>query len=345
MQKTPHAALPVAKIRRSTFGVRRWAFLAFLLLSGTPSLQADAFFPDTLGSTWEYAQTGASPSRFTVRLAARESTDGQDHLKLETKSGDGFVQEQVIASSDRGVRLHSRRTGNEESVSFEPPRTLLPVPLQVGGKWELDDDVAGFTMHQEFKVVAEETIVVPAGEFRAYRLHCEQPWPLSISIDRWFAPGVGFVKDVTTTRGPTGRLLSRVQAVLTKFSIEPTVATATPAPRPSGPPKITVQISKERDGPPAHTFRSADSNIYVHWHGEHLAMNSRVRVAWVVEDVGDVAEPNFIVDQTETEVTAPEFGARFTLARPSDGWAEGKYRLELYLDDVLTEKVAVSITE
>ena len=332
---------PFSSLDDGRWTLRVARFALFLCLTATT--RADTFFPDTIGSTWEYAQTGAEPNRFTIRLLSHENVAGKDRLKLRTASGDQVLQEQVISSTNRGVILHSRASANEEAASFDPPRVLLPIPLEVGRTWELDDDVAGIAMHQKFKVVAEESVVVPAGEFSAYHLHCEQPWPLSISIDRWFAPGTGFVKDTTTTRGPTGRLLSRVNTVLTKFSIEPT---APAAPVVAGaPPKITVEISKERDGPPVTAFRADDPEIYVHWHGKNLTVNSLVRVAWVVEDVGDVAEPNFVVDETETEVTTPEFGTRFTLSRPTDGWATGKYRLELYLDDVLTEKVVVTITD
>jgi hypothetical protein len=31
------------------------------------------------------------------------------------------------------------------------------------------------------------------------------------------------------------------------------------------------------------------------------------------------------------------------LGRPPDGWAEGKYRVEFYVDDILTETVKVTI--
>jgi hypothetical protein len=70
-----------------------------------------------------------------------------------------------------------------------------------------------------------------------------------------------------------------------------------------------------------------------------------VRVAWIAEDVGDIVEPNFVIDETETELTTAKFGARFTLSRPRDGWAAGKYRLELYLDDQLTQTVKINIRD
>lgn len=327
--------------------IQRSTLIVFYILA--ISARAEGFFPDAIGSTWEYNQTGAEPRQFTVRLASRETVSGRDLLKLETQADAQLIQAQVVSATNRGLLLHARRSADEEIASFDPPRILLPASLKVGTQWELDDDVAGMTMHQVFKVIAEETVAVPAGEFRAYHLHCEQPWPLSISVDRWFAHGTGFIKDITTTRGPTGRLLSRVTTVLAKFAIVPPAPSPPPAPvppaTPAAAPKIKLEIAVERDGTPATTFRTDAPHLYVHWQGENLALNSVVRVAWVVDDVGDVAQPDFIIDQTETEISTPNSGARFTLSRPDDGWAPGKYRLELYVDDILMEKIAVSIKD
>jgi hypothetical protein len=86
-------------------------------------------------------------------------------------------------------------------------------------------------------------------------------------------------------------------------------------------------------------------NIYVRWHGRGLPPAAKVRVAWVAEDVGDLVEPNFVVDETETEAPAPDSSARFTLGRPPDGWAEGKYRVEFYINDELEETVRVTIVK
>ncbi len=86
-------------------------------------------------------------------------------------------------------------------------------------------------------------------------------------------------------------------------------------------------------------------NIFVRWTGENLPVDSDARVAWIAEDVGDVAPPNFIVDQMVTTIARPEFGARFTLSRPRDGWAPGRYRVELYLEEELVGTVKVTIED
>jgi hypothetical protein len=114
---------------------------------------------------------------------------------------------------------------------------------------------------------------------------------------------------------------------------------------PAQPVKFALEVSGERDGAAQTEFRSDAPNIFVHWAGQDLPMHSVVRVAWVAEDVGDLAPANFVVDQTETEITRPDFTARFTLSRPADGWAAGKYRVDLFLDDKLAQSVRVTITD
>ena len=109
--------------------------------------------------------------------------------------------------------------------------------------------------------------------------------------------------------------------------------------------KIKLELAKARDGAAVTEFAAETEDIFVRWSGENLPLDTDVRIAWIAEDVGDVAPPNFVVDETTSTITSTDFGARFTLSRPKDGWAPGKYRAELYLDDKLKEKVSVTIRE
>ncbi len=208
-----------------------------------------------------------------------ETVEGKDVFKLETRANDVVQKTELITLDERGVFCLRRTSAHGKSVSFEPPQRLLPAELKLGAKWELDDEVAGTEMHQQFTVAAEEDVVVPAGTFHAYRFEAEEPWPISITIQRWFAPGTGFVKDITTTRGPSGRLLSRVTKVLKKFS--PTAAplpnespTSSPASSSASlSPTMTITVAKEHDGEPTTEFRSNAPNIFVRWQGEHLPVD------------------------------------------------------------------------
>lgn len=128
----------------------------------------------------------------------------------------------------------------------------------------------------------------------------------------------------------------------TPEAIEPDAsASASPALAP----RIKLEVSGTRDGATTDEFRSDAENIFVRWMGENLPVNSGVRVAWIAEDVGDVASPNFVIDESETLVTSARFSAIFTLSRPKDGWAAGKYRVDLYLEDELVETAGITIKD
>ena len=331
-------------------------------LAATPAAQAAPILPMEEGTTWSYTQLGAESPSVTIRIAGRETRAGKDLLKIETLAGDEVTRRELIAIDERGVLCHERIIGKGGVAMFDPPQVIVPGELKTGTTWELEDGVAGAVMRQQWSALAEEEVVVPAGKLRAFHLRCAQPWPISITIERWFAPGVGVIKDVTTTRGPSGRLLSRVALVLQELPRVVKISKPPLAPAPAtaeesvlseeptvsstrGPTKITLQVGSARDGEPQTEFRSDVSNIFVWWMGENMPADSAVRIAWIAEDVGDVAPANFVVDQTETEVTSPEFSARFTLSRPKDGWAAGKYRVELYLNDELRETVRVNIAD
>lgn len=338
-------------------GARGAGELAIIWIAALAMLEASpaaggTFFPSALGTVWEYRQQGGLPEEYTVRIAAKEALGEVETLRMETTAQGAVIRTQFITVDEDGVHLHGQTKPDGSIATFVPPRKLLPAPLTVGTSWELEDEVPGMPVTQRFNVAASERVRVPAGVFRTFRLHMEEPWPVAVTVERWFAPGTGLVREVTTTRGPGGRLVSRLVAVLIRFVPgEQAAAPATPPPAPSlaptvmGPPQFRVVISKERDGGPATRFTSDVPEIFVEWKGQNLPLDSTVRVVWIAEDVGEVAEPNFVVDRRDIEVRDPEMGARFTLGRPLDGWAPGRYRFELYLDDVLMEKVDVSIAD
>jgi hypothetical protein len=251
-------------------------------------------------------------------------------------------------------------------AKLDPPQTIIPATVKTGDSWDTDGEVAGMEMRQHFVVGNEESVTVAAGTFRAFDIHCEDSSVMSAKLDRWFVPGIGFIKETTVVRGPTGGLLQRTTLELQKrpelVAIAPPPPTPTPSPVQTkssptpairGPEietdpakagkRLTVEVSTDPSGGSKSEFKSNAENIYVRWHGHGLPKDARVRVVWIAEDVGDLVEPNFVIDETEGVAPAPDASARFTLGRPPDGWAEGKYRVEFYVNDELEETVKVTI--
>src|SRR3712207_8011285 len=97
--------------------------------------------------------------------------------------------------TDKGLFRHRVTRGDADPIVFDPPQTLVPAPLRAGVKWELDDEVAGTPMHQQFTVLGEVEVVLAAGKFPAVHIPCEQTWPISVNIHSRVLPGAGFVKE------------------------------------------------------------------------------------------------------------------------------------------------------
>ena len=337
-------------------------------------VRAEPLLPTADGITWQYESNeelggpaaGAPTTVLVMVSVGRQTFEGKEFLKFETRTDDVVTRTELMTLDEHGLVCHVRGGKDGRMARLDPPQTLVPATIKVGDSWESDGEVAGMEMRQRFRVVSQEQVRVPAGNFRAFHIHCEDASVMSVALDRWFFPGVGFVKETTVVRGPTGGLLQRVTLELQKppeivakpqASSSPTAAPPrqTPTPPIRGPEvqtepsragkKLSVEVSTDPAGGMKTEFKSDVENIYVRWHGHGLPERARVRVAWVAEDVGDLVEPNFIVDETESVAPAPDASARFTLGRPPDGWAEGKYRVEFYVNDELEETIRVSIVK
>lgn len=338
--------------------------------------RAESLLPTADGTTWQYEMTeelagpaAASPTITPVIIRiGRQNFGGKEFIKLETTTDDVVTKTELMTLDDHGWVCHFRAGKDGRMAKLDPPQTIVPATMKAGDSWDADGDIAGVEMKQHFVVGKEESVTVAAGRFRAFLIHCEDSSVMSVKLDRWFFPGVGFVKETTVVRGPTGGLLQRTNLELQKRPeiIARPVPTPTPSPTSStskssptppivGPAvetdptqagkKLTVEVSTDPSGGSKSEFKSNADNIYVRWHGHGLPKGARVRVAWIAEDVGDLVEPNFVVDETESVAPAPDASARFTLGRPPDGWAEGKYRVEFYVNDELAETVRVTIVK
>jgi hypothetical protein len=367
-----HLGIRQAKSAGEEWRLMRKIGLIWVLACTAVIARAEALLPTADGTTWPYESNeelggpaaGAPTTVPVVVSVGRQTFDGKEFLKFETRTDDVLTRTELMTLDEHGLVCHVRGGKDGRMAKLDPPQTLVPATLKVGDAWESDGELAGMEVRQRFKVVDEGPVRVAAGSFRAFHIHCEDASVMSVMLDRWFVPGVGFVKETTVVRGPTGGLLQRATLELQKkpelvakpqASPSPTAAAPSPTATPPirGPEvqtvpaqpgkKLIVEVSTDPGGGLKTEFKSNVENIYVRWRGRGLPEGARVRVAWVAEDVGDLVEPNFIIDETESVAPAPDASARFTLGRPPDGWAEGKYRVEFYVNDELEETIRVTI--
>jgi len=149
---------------------------------------------------------------------------------------------------------------------------------------------------------------------------------------------------------------ARTQNVISKELPSPSPAAAPvveTAPTPSAAPaprfipgakELSASFSDAPAGEPKITFKETTPNLYAQWKGNALPEEANIRCVWIAENVGDVAEPNYIIDEAKAIATKSDAYGFFTLSRPEDGWAPGDYRAEFYVNDKLAATVRLKIT-
>src|SRR5215470_18895926 len=237
---------------------------------GLGSVVAAPVIPIAPGTTWRYnmteeigkgldlsnAKTDADGKiRLPVfyRLDGTENVDGKDLLKFEMHRAGTITNTDLLSVDDHGIFCWARVNLDGELIRFNPPQTMIAVPLKKGAGWDFNGQAGELRVQQHYDVVAEEKIDVPAGKFQTFRIHGEQTSPNRMTIDRWFSPGVGIVKDVTTTQDAKGDLLQRISLELVesqKIAERPEVKSDDTLKQ------LTVSLAKDRFGKPTTTFSS-----------------------------------------------------------------------------------------
>lgn len=323
------------------------------------SLLAAPIIPIAPGMTWRYNMTQEVDHGITVpdakldpdgkirapvvyRIEGTENVDGKDLLKFEMHRAGMITNTDLLTVNERGVVCWARINLDGELVKFNPPQPMIAMPLKRGARWNFDGQAGDLKIRQHYEVTGEEDIQVPAGKFQAFRIQGEQTSPSSLTIDRWFVPGTGIVKDVTTMRAKNGDLLERISLELA----EPPRVTDRPQVKPeAAPKKLSVSFAKEQAGKASTTFSADTPQIYARWQGERLRRGAKVRAVWIAENIGEDFPPDYKVDEASAIAESPTAHGSFTLSRPEDGWAPGDYRAEFYVDDVLVETVKLKIVE
>jgi hypothetical protein len=274
------------------------------------------------------------------RLEGTENVDGKDLLKFEMHRAGTITNTDLLTVDEHGISCLARVNLDGELVKFNPPQTIIAAPLKKGAAWNFDGRAGELNVQQHYDVVGEEKIDVPAGKFQAFRVHGEQTTPNRMTIDRWFVPGVGIVKDVTTMQGAKGDLLQRISLEL----VEAPKIVERPEVKSDGAPKrLSVSLAKDRFGKPTSTFSSNTAEIYARWQGQRLRQGANIKAVWIAENIGEDFPQDYKVDEASAVAASPIARGAFTLARPEDGWTPGDYRVEFYADGVLVDAIKMKI--
>ena len=317
----------------------RAVVVLILLLSGGTT-RADWPFPTTAGTVWQYALT-REPDPATVHVTRKvlpsQDIGSQNSVPVETVA-DGVPESTEFLKMEGEAVLVTSRSSAGKTTTFDPAATILPSKLEVGSPCDGDGKIAETNVTIPLKVIGEEEVKVPAGSFRAWRIHGEDRGTMSTVADRWFVRGIGSVKELVTERSPTGELLARNTLELVTL---PSVNTNEPRPPEKKP--FEASVSTSTDGDPLTTISADALQIVARWRAHDLPNKTKIRAVWIAEDTGEVAPLDYKVDEATNIAAAPDAFGAFTLSRPEDGWAAGKYRVEFYVGNVLAETVKLTI--
>jgi hypothetical protein len=326
---------------------------------GIASMLAAPIVPITPGTTWRYNMTEEVGKGLTIsnlkwdadgkvrlsvlyRLDGMEDVDGRELLKFDMHRAGAVTNTDLVTVDEHGITCWARINLDGELIKFNPPQTMVAAPLRQGATWNFDGQAGDSKVHQRYNVTGEEDIEVPAGEFHAFHIRGEQSSPSRITIDRWFAPGTGIVKDVTTMRATNGDLLERISLELAerpKIENRPEVKSDATSKR------LSVSFAKEQFGKASTVFSSDTPQIYVRWQGQRLRQGGKLKAVWIAENIGEDFPQGYKVDEASATVESQNAHGIFTLARPEDGWAMGDYRVEFYIDDVLVDAAKLKIVK
>jgi len=338
----------------------RFLGVLFGLILAAMGAVAEPLLTATEGTTWEYAMTqevgkGISLSdlkpdadgkvHMTVmyRVGDEEKIDGKSARRFEMHRSGVVSNTDILSVDDQAITCYARIGEDGERIKLAPPQKMLMAPIKAGTKWDYDGMISDMKVHQTYSIAAEEDVHVPAGKFHSFRVHLEQTaGGPAIAVDRWFVPGVGFVKDETTMKFPNGDLL---QHIVLELKNPPKIASRPEVKATVAPKKISVGLAPELTGEVTTSFSSDLPKIYARWQGNALPEKAIIRAVWIAEDVGAVAPPNYKIDEAKvTANRAAQFGT-FTISRPNKGWPAGKYRAEFYVNDELSEQVEFTISK
>src|SRR5262249_25757074 len=317
------------------------------------SVLAAPIIPTAPGTTWRYNMTEEIGKGLTVsnakgdadgkirlpvlyRLEGTEDVDGKDLLRFEMHRTGTITNTDLLTVDEHGITCWARVNLDGEFVKFSPPQTMIDTSLKKGASWDFNGQAGDLKVKQHYEVVGEEKIEVPAGKIQAFRIYVEETMPNRMTIDRWFAPGVGIVKDVTTMQGVKGDLLQRISLELTEG---PKIVERPEVKSDAAPKQLAVSLAKDRFGKPTTTFSSNTPKIYARWQGQRLRQDANVKAVWIAENIGEDFPQDYTVDEASAVAATPTAHGAFTLARPDDGWMPGDYRVEFYVDSVLVDTV------
>jgi hypothetical protein len=159
-----------------------------------------------------------------TEVVGSDFINGEKYIRLEARMGGTPWLTEWLRQTASGLLLGKTIDAEQgQEVLMVPPQKLLSPTLKAGESWDWKAPDAPVVM--QIKVVGPADLTVPAGTFHTTELSYDvtvetEGGMVTIRQTRWFAPGVGYVKQDTETR-LGDRMLTRVVLTLEKYEPAP----------------------------------------------------------------------------------------------------------------------------
>ena len=107
--------------------------------------------------------------------------------------------------------------------------------------------------------------------------------------------------------------------------------------------KVEAVMAQGKDSRPTDTFTSDVPKLYAFFKSTGTKKGDSLRAVWIAEDVGSAAPKETKIDESTLTADEENFFGAFALSKPTNGWPEGKYRVDLYTGDEVATAVRFTI--
>jgi hypothetical protein len=113
----------------------------------------------------------------------------------------------------------------------------------------------------------------------------------------------------------------------------------------AGPPALTdVVVSEARDGPAKSTFKTTTPKIFIRAKLVDVPAGSKLKGEWIAVKTA-VAPPNYKLDSVESVAGTGASRYDGAYSKPSAGWPEGDYRVDLFIDGKRVQQASFKVAK
>lgn len=106
--------------------------------------------------------------------------------------------------------------------------------------------------------------------------------------------------------------------------------------------KNVVLTDDEASKAPKSVYGIDTPKIFVYFDFDNVKSGSKLKGAWICEK-SDAAPPNYKIDEATVDVGMLANTGNFSLSKPTNGWPEGSYHVELSVDNKVLETVKFEV--